>query len=88
MILGVELVEDRESKAPNTRLPAKIVYRAWQLGLIVYYAGNWGNVLELTPPLIIDDADIDAGISILKQSLEDVLDGAVSDEEVAAYAGW
>jgi 4-aminobutyrate aminotransferase len=88
MILGVELVEDRASKSPNTRLPAKIVYRAWQLGLIVYYAGNWGNVLEFTPPLIIGDADIDAGIAILKQAFEDVLDGAVSDEDVAAYAGW
>lgn len=88
MILGVELVDDRQTKSPNTRLPAKIVYRAWQLGLIVYYAGNWGNVLEFTPPLVIEDGDIDEGVAILKTSIEDVLDGAVSDEEVAQYAGW
>jgi 4-aminobutyrate aminotransferase len=88
MILGVELVTDRQSKTPETRLPAKIVYRAWQLGLIVYYAGNWGNVLEFTPPLVIADEQIDEGIAILRQSFEDVLDGAVSDAEVAPFAGW
>jgi len=88
LILGVELVDDRLTKKPNTRLPAKIVYRAWQLGLIVYYAGNWGNVLEFTPPLIIEDGDIDEGVAILKRSFEDVLDGAVRDEDVADYAGW
>jgi 4-aminobutyrate aminotransferase len=88
LILGVELVEDRVSKKPETTLPAKIVYRAWQNGLIVYYAGNWGNALEFTPPLVIGDEQIDEGIDILRRSFDDVLNGAVSDEEIAAFAGW
>jgi 4-aminobutyrate aminotransferase len=88
MICGVELVEDRSSKAPNLTLPAKIVYRAWELGLIVYYAGNWGNVLEITPPLVIDREGIEQGVEILDRAIADVLDGAVSDETVAEYAGW
>ncbi len=88
MILGVELVDDRKSKRPVQPLAAKVVFRAWQLGLIVYYAGNWGNVLEITPPLAIDRADIDEGIAILRKSFEDVLDGAVSDADVAPFAGW
>ncbi len=88
LILGVELVEDRQSKVPETRLPAQIVYRAWQLGLIVYYAGNWGNALEFTPPLVIDDAQIEEGIEILQRAFVDVLNGAVSDADVAAFAGW
>ncbi len=88
MICGVELVEDRESKKPNTNLPAKIVYRAWELGLILYYAGNWGNVLEITPPLVIESAAIEQGVDILDRAIADVLDGAVSDETVAPYAGW
>ena len=37
-----------------------------------------GNVLEFTPPLIIDDDDIDAGVAILRQAFDDVLDGASS----------
>lgn len=88
MILGVELVTDRASKRPNSRDAAKIVYRAWELGLILFYAGNWGNVLEITPPLILDRAQIDAGVAILAQAFEDVVAGRVSDESVAAFAGW
>jgi 4-aminobutyrate aminotransferase len=88
MIQGVELVEDKASKKPNPKLPAKVVYRAWQLGLIVYYAGNWGNVLEITPPLVIEDDAIDEGVEILARAIVDVLNGAVSDEQVAPYAGW
>ena len=55
MIQGVELVKDRASREPNQPAAAKVVYRAWELGLIVYYAGNWGNVLEITPPLILTE---------------------------------
>jgi 4-aminobutyrate aminotransferase len=88
MICGVELVTDRASKDPNTTLPAKIVYRAWELGMIVYYAGNWGNVLEITPPLVIEPDAIEQGVELLDRAIADVLDGAVSDETVAPYAGW
>jgi 4-aminobutyrate aminotransferase len=88
MIQGVDLVTDRTSKEPNQPMAAKIVYRAWQLGLIVYYAGNWGNVLEITPPLILDDEQIDEGVSMLAQAFDDVLAGKVSDEDVARFAGW
>lgn len=88
MIQGIDLVTDRRSKEPNQPFAAKVVYRAWQLGLIVYYAGNWGNVLEITPPLILSQAQLDEGVSILAQAFDDVLAGKVTDEDVAKYAGW
>src|SRR5215207_8207301 len=64
------------------------LYRAWELGLIVYYAGNWGNVLEITPPLILTRLEIEEGVEILRQAIRDVLAGNVSDEAVASFAGW
>jgi 4-aminobutyrate aminotransferase len=88
MIQGVELVTDRATREPNQPAAAKIVYRAWELGLILYYAGNWANVLEITPPLILTRAEIEEGVSILQQAVRDVHDGKVSDETVAAFAGW
>lgn len=88
MIQGVELVKSRESREPDQPAAAKVVYRAWELGLILYYAGNWGNVLEITPPLIVSRAEITNGVEILRQAISDVLDGKVSDEAVAAFAGW
>src|SRR4051812_26341945 len=72
MICGVELVSDRASKEPNQPAAAKIVYRAWELGLVIYYAGMWGNALEVTPPLIMTRAEIEQGVSILEQAVRDV----------------
>jgi 4-aminobutyrate aminotransferase len=88
MIQGVELVSDWVTKEPNPAAAAKVVYRAWELGLILFYAGNWGNVLEITPPLILSREEIDEGVAILDQAIADVLAGRVSDEAVAAFAGW
>ncbi|MBA2519184.1 MAG: aspartate aminotransferase family protein [Chloroflexia bacterium] len=88
MIWGVELVEDRAGKRPNQPAAAKIVYRAWELGLIVYYAGNWSNVLEITPPLVLTKAEIERGVAILAEATADVAAGRVSDEAIAAFAGW
>ncbi|HEX2280607.1 MAG TPA: aspartate aminotransferase family protein [Thermomicrobiales bacterium] len=88
MIQGVELVKDRASREPDQSAAAKVVYRAWELGLIVYYAGNWGNVLEITPPLILSRPEIEEGVEILRQAVRDVLAGKVSDEAVASFAGW
>src|SRR5215216_6361415 len=68
--------------------PPLVVYRAWELGLIVYYAGNWGNVLEITPPLILTRLEIEEGVDILRQAVHDVLAGKVSDDAVASFAGW
>jgi len=88
MIHGLELVKDRASKAPDQPTAAKVVYRAWELGLILFYAGNWGNVLEITPPLILGREEIDEGVAILDRAFADVANGMVSDETVAAFAGW
>ena len=88
MIQGVELVSDRASRQPNQPAAAKIVVRAWELGLIIFYAGNWGNVLEITPPLILTRTEVDEGVEILRRAIKDVQSGKVSDEAVAAFAGW
>jgi hypothetical protein len=43
---------------------AKIVYRAFELGLVVFYGGIYSNVMEITPPLIMTEAEVD-GVAIL-----------------------
>jgi 4-aminobutyrate aminotransferase len=88
MIQGVELVSDPAAKTPAAAETAKVVYRAYELGLLLYYVGTFSNVLEITPPLIMTPAEVDEGIDMLDRALADVTNGRVSDEEVARYAGW
>jgi 4-aminobutyrate aminotransferase len=48
----------------------------------------FSNVLEITPPLILTEAEVDQGVAILDQALADVAAGLVSNESIARYAGW
>jgi 4-aminobutyrate aminotransferase len=86
LAIGVDLVTDRASRSKDPGLAAKTVYRVWELGGVVFYVG--GNVLEVTPPLVITDAELDRAVELLAQGIEDAASGAVSDEQVAPFAGW
>jgi alanine-glyoxylate transaminase/(R)-3-amino-2-methylpropionate-pyruvate transaminase len=59
LMLGVELVRDRESKEPATTETAEILELSKARGLLLGKGGHFGNVLRIKPPmcLTIDDAD-------------------------------
>jgi 4-aminobutyrate aminotransferase len=86
LAIGVDLVTDRESRDRDPALAAKTVYRVWELGGVVFYVG--GNVLEVTPPLVISDEEVDRAVELLAQGIEEAAAGKVSDAQVAPYAGW
>jgi 4-aminobutyrate aminotransferase len=88
LMLGLETVRDRSTKEPADREMAKIVYRAFELGLIVFYGGIYSNVMEITPPLVMTEAEVDEGVAILDQAIGEVEAGEVSDEILGDYAGW
>ena len=88
LMLGLETVRDRATKEPADREMAKIVYRAFELGLIVFYGGIYSNVMEITPPLIMTEAEMDEGVAILDQAIGEVEAGEVSDDILGDYAGW
>ncbi|HEY5988896.1 MAG TPA: hypothetical protein VIV12_21325, partial [Streptosporangiaceae bacterium] len=75
-------------KEPADREMAKIVYRAFELGLVVFYGGIYSNVMEITPPLIMTEAEVDKGIAILDQAIGEAEAGKISDEVVGNFAGW
>ena len=88
LMLGLETVRDRSTKEPADREMAKIVYRAFELGLIVFYGGIYSNVMEITPPLVMTEAEVDEGVAILDQAIGEVEAGEVSDDILGDYAGW
>jgi 4-aminobutyrate aminotransferase len=88
LAIGVELVTDRTSKEPASKACQKIVYRCFELGLLVFYVGMKSNVLELTPPLTLTEQEAAEGLAILDQAIDDVTADRVPDAAIAAYAGW
>lgn len=88
LALGVDLVEDRETRTPAGGLAAKVAFRAWQLGVVFYYVGPGSNVVELTPPLTLTQNEVELALAVLDQALTDVAAGAVSDQAVAPFRGW
>lgn len=85
---GVELVLDRATRESARIETAMLVYRAYQLGLVLYYVGMNSNVLEMTPPLTITDGEIDAALDLLDQALTDVAAGIVTDPATLDFSGW
>ncbi|MCJ8617621.1 hypothetical protein [Escherichia coli] len=81
---GIELVVPDGSKNPDRALAQKVVYQAWKEGLVVYYVG--GNVLEITPPLIITRDEITCAVEKLSLAIRNA--PKVTREEIQPYAGW
>ena len=73
LMLGVDLVSDRETREPDTGYGSAVTERCIELGLnvnIVKFAGL-GSVLRIAPPLTISAEDIDLGLEILDHALTD-----------------
>jgi len=71
VLYGVELVQDRGSRAPADALARAVVAQCQTEGLLVQARGSHGrmNVIRLVPPMVSTDAQIDQGLSILGQVL-------------------
>ena len=70
LLLGVELVRDRETKEPANAAAESILYRALDRGLS--FKISMGNVITLTPPLVIAEDDLDRAL--------DFLDACIAEE--------
>lgn len=77
----IELVEDRETKAPfdpGRKLHAKIKAAAFEAGLICYPMGGTvdgqrGDHVLLAPPFILTESQLDELVDKLGQAVETVL---------------
>jgi len=69
LMAGVELVEDRDSKAPAAEAAANAQARLLEEGFLIGVGGYFGNVLRLQPPLVIEDADLDRAVAALDGAL-------------------
>ena len=72
LLLGLEIVADRQTKAPGFELGARVMEEAMRRGLsmnIVKLPGM-GGVFRIAPPLTVSDAEIDRGLEIMSDAID------------------
>jgi 4-aminobutyrate aminotransferase len=67
LLLGVELVRNRETGEPARSEAEAVLYRCLAEGLS--FKITMGNILTLTPPLTIQEAELDQAMDILDQAI-------------------
>jgi 4-aminobutyrate aminotransferase len=70
LLMGIELVRDRDSGAPALDEAERVMYGALERGLS--FKVSSGNVLTLTPPLVIGRAELDRALAIIDDCLTEV----------------
>ena len=61
--MGGELVRDRVGHEPDPGRCAEAIRELRQRGVIVGHGGRYGNVIKLSPPLMIPEPDLDRGLA-------------------------
>jgi len=68
-LIGIDLVLNRQDKTPANDLAEEVFYRCLDKGLS--FKTTMGNVLTLTPPLILTKAQMDFALDTISQCLGD-----------------
>lgn len=70
LAVGVEIVKDKKSKAPDPELTRRITQEAFNRGLILIAPiGFYGNVLRIAPPLVIPEDLTLKGLDIMEDAI-------------------
>ena len=76
LLLGVELVHDRQSRSPHHELGKLTTSRCFELGLSmnIRHRPERGAVWRIAPPLTVSNEEIDRALAILDQALSECVD--------------
>ncbi|AFK22297.1 acetyl ornithine aminotransferase family protein [Pyrococcus sp. ST04] len=80
LMIGVEIVKDKNK--PDPEMTGKICWRAFELGLILPSYGMFGNVIRITPPLVITREVAERALEIIEQAMKDAIAGKVERKVV------
>ena len=72
LMIGVELVKDGESKAPSPEAASQVMEICKERGLLIGRGGLYGNVLRLSPPLVITEDDAARAVETLEVAFGEV----------------
>lgn len=69
-MIGLEFVKDKKGKEPYPEMVKKVVQECAANGLLVESAGIYGNVIRFLAPLVITDAQLEAGLDIMEKVIK------------------
>ena len=69
-MMAIELVEDRETKAPAPDLATRIVEAAAARGLLLLKCGIYSSCIRVLTPLVISDSELDEALDAWEQALD------------------
>jgi 4-aminobutyrate aminotransferase-like enzyme len=70
LFIGVEVIEDKQGKAPDADKAKKIKNGLKERGHLVGVTGNYSCVIRITPPLIVTKEHVDRFMQNWKQTLD------------------
>ncbi|MCA1383216.1 MULTISPECIES: aspartate aminotransferase family protein [unclassified Bradyrhizobium] len=75
LLLGLEIVVDRQSKTPGFELGARIMEETMRRGLSmnIVKLPSMGGVFRIAPPLTVSEAEIDRGLEIMSEAIQAVV---------------
>nr|MBA3404590.1 aminotransferase class III-fold pyridoxal phosphate-dependent enzyme [Gemmatimonadaceae bacterium] len=75
LMIGVELVTDRATRAPAKAETLQVLEFAREMGVLIGKGGLDGNVLRIKPPMCITTDDADFALDVLDRALMRVATG-------------
>ncbi|MFW9855512.1 MAG: aspartate aminotransferase family protein [Candidatus Thorarchaeota archaeon] len=72
LMLGLELVENRETKKPSSKLASSLRTECFKRGLLIEIGGHYDNVARFLPPLIITKELAKTATDIIIESVESI----------------
>ena len=78
-MIGLELVKDRATKEPDPQLVSAVIADCASHGLLLESAGTYSNVIRFLAPLVITDAQLQAGLDILEAALRRCTTSSTAD---------
>jgi alanine-glyoxylate transaminase/(R)-3-amino-2-methylpropionate-pyruvate transaminase len=70
LMLGVELVTDRATRAPAKAATMQVLEAAREMGVLIGKGGIDGSVLRIKPPMCITADDADFAVEVLHRALQ------------------
>jgi alanine-glyoxylate transaminase/(R)-3-amino-2-methylpropionate-pyruvate transaminase len=72
LLVGIELVKDRQSKEPAKEECAKILETCKEMGLLLGKGGLWGQTIRFSPPMCVNEQDADFLLDVLDRAFSNL----------------